>query len=92
MASRGELQDDDELVESMTAAKQAQAAAKAKLDEAERFLAELYRSEVDVVREGSERELLGLRIRVASAPPLDELIERLGGATAQPKKRSLKIA
>jgi hypothetical protein len=58
----------------------------------EHFLAELYRSPVTVVREGSERELLGLRIRVGSAPRLDELIERLGGATAQPKKRLLKLA
>jgi hypothetical protein len=58
----------------------------------ERFLAELYRTPVHVSREGSERELLGLRIEAPAAPPLDELIERLGGAAAQPKKRLLKIA
>ena len=56
----------------------------------ERFLAELYRTPVRVAREGSERELLSVRIEAASAPPLDELVERLGGA--QPKKRLLKIA
>lgn len=58
----------------------------------EHFLAELYRAPVSVVREGSERELLSLRIEAASAPTLEELIERLGGAGAPPKKRSLKIA
>ena len=58
----------------------------------ERFLAELYRSPVRIVREGTERELLSLRIEAPSAPPLDELVERLGGAAAQPKKRMLKTA
>ena len=58
----------------------------------ERFLAELYRTPVRVVREGSERELLSVRIEAPSAPSLDELVERLGGAAAQPKKRLLKIA
>jgi len=57
----------------------------------EQFLAGLYGAPVSLVREGSERELLGVRIQLASAPPLDELVERLGGAAAQPKKRLLKI-
>ena len=58
----------------------------------ERFLAELYRTPVSVAREGTDREPLSVRIEAPSAPPLDELIERLGGAAAQPKKRLLKIA
>jgi hypothetical protein len=58
----------------------------------EHFLAELYRTPVNVVREGNERELLSVRIQAPSAPTLDELIERLGGAAAPPKKRLLKIA
>lgn len=58
----------------------------------EHFLAELYRAPVRVLREGNERELLGLRIQAASAPTLDELIERLGGESAPPKKRLLKTA
>lgn len=58
----------------------------------EAFLAELYRGPVSVVREGTERELASLRIRADAAPTLDELLERLGGSPAQPKKRLLKIA
>lgn len=59
----------------------------------ERFLAELYRTPVSVVREGTEREPLSVRIEAPSASlRLDELIERLGGAASQPKKRSLEIA
>jgi hypothetical protein len=58
----------------------------------EQFLAELYRTRVDIRREGTERELLSLRITADSAPTLDVLIERLGGSQAQPKKRLLKIA
>jgi len=57
----------------------------------EHFLAELYRTPVDIVREGTERELLSLRIKAASAPTLDELLERLGGSVAAPRKRMLKI-
>lgn len=58
----------------------------------EQFLAELFRTPVDMVREGTERELLSLRIRIASPPTLDELLDRLGGSLAQPKKRLLKLA
>ncbi len=61
-------------------------------EQVEHFLAELYRKPVDIVREGSEREMLSLRIRAASAPSLDELLERLGGSLVQPKKRLLKLA
>jgi len=58
----------------------------------EHFLAELYRAPVEIVREGTERELLSLRIRANAAPTLDVLLERLGGSLAQPKKRLLKLA
>ena len=58
----------------------------------EHFLAELYRKPVQIVREGTERELLSLRIRAESAPTLDVLLERLGGNLIQPKKRLLKLA
>jgi hypothetical protein len=58
----------------------------------EHFLAELYRKPVQVLREGTERELLSLRIRAESPPPLDALLERLGGSLVQPKKRLLKLA
>jgi len=59
----------------------------------EHFLAELYRKPVKVVREGSEREMLTLRIEAEQAPTLDVLIERLGGnLVMQPKKRLLKLA
>lgn len=58
----------------------------------EHFLAELYRTRVEVVREGTEREMLSLRITAESAPTLDVLLERLGGSLVQPKKRLLKIA
>ena len=61
-------------------------------EQVEHFLAELYRKPVEIVREGSEREMLSLRIRAASAPTLDELLERLGGSLVQPKKRLLKLA
>jgi len=57
----------------------------------EHFLAELYRTPIAIVREGSERELLSLRIRADSAPTLDVLLERLGGSVVQPKKRLLKL-
>jgi hypothetical protein len=33
-----------------------------------------------------------LRIRSASTPTLDVLLERLGGSLIQPKKRLLKLA
>ena len=58
----------------------------------EHFLAELYRTPLDIVREGTEREVLSLRIKADAAPTLDVLLERLGGSVAQPKKRLLKIA
>jgi hypothetical protein len=58
----------------------------------EHFLAELYRTPVAIVREGSERELLSLRIRAEQPPTLDVLLERLGGTVAVPKKRLLKLA
>jgi hypothetical protein len=58
----------------------------------EHFVAELYRTPVQVVREGTERELLSLRIIANAAPTLDVLLERLGGTLAQPKKRLLKLA
>jgi hypothetical protein len=58
----------------------------------EHFLAELYRKPVEIAREGTERELLSLRIRASAAPTLDVLLERLGGSLAQPKKRLLKLA
>jgi hypothetical protein len=58
----------------------------------ERFLAELYRAPLNIKREGTERELLSLRIDVDSPPTLDVLLERLGGSQAQPRKRMLKIA
>jgi hypothetical protein len=58
----------------------------------EHFLAELYRTPLEIVREGTVRELLSLRIRAESAPTLDVLLERLGGSLAQPKKRLLKLA
>jgi hypothetical protein len=58
----------------------------------EHFLAELYRTPVTIVREGTERELLSLRIQADSAPTLDVLLERLGGSLVQPKKRLLKLA
>lgn len=58
----------------------------------EQFLSELYQSPVKIVREGSERELLSLRISADAAPTLDTLLERLGGTLAAPKKRLLKIA
>jgi hypothetical protein len=58
----------------------------------EHFLLELYRKPVKIVREGSERELLSLRIEAEAAPTLDVLLERLGGSLIQPKKRLLKIA
>ncbi|HKO93535.1 MAG TPA: hypothetical protein VJU61_20415 [Polyangiaceae bacterium] len=58
----------------------------------EPFLAELYRTPVRIVREGTERELLSLRIQAESAPTLDVLLERLGGSLVQPKKRLLKLA
>jgi hypothetical protein len=58
----------------------------------EHFLAELYRKPVQIVREGTEREPLTLRIRTESAPTLDVLLERLGGSLVQPKKRLLKLA
>jgi hypothetical protein len=58
----------------------------------EHFLAELYRKPVEILREGSERELLSLRIRASGAPTLDVLLERLGGSLIQPKKRLLKLA
>jgi hypothetical protein len=58
----------------------------------EHFLAELYRKPVQIVREGSEREPLSLRIQSEQAPTLDVLLERLGGSLVQPKKRLLKLA
>lgn len=58
----------------------------------EHFLAELYRTPFRAVREGTERELLSLRIQADQAPTLDVLLERLGGNLAQPKKRLLKLA
>jgi hypothetical protein len=58
----------------------------------EQFVAELYRKPVKIVREGTERELLSLRIEAESAPTLDVLLERLGGNLVQPKKRLLKLA
>ena len=58
----------------------------------EHFLAELYRKPVKIVREGTERELLSLRIEAESPPTLDVLLERLGGSLVQPKKRLLKLA
>jgi len=58
----------------------------------EHFLAELYRTPVEIAREGTERELLSLRIKASAAPTLDVLLERLGGNLAQPKKRLLKLA
>jgi hypothetical protein len=58
----------------------------------EHFLAELYRTPVEIVREGSQRELLSLRIQASGAPTLDVLLERLGGSLIQPKKRLLKLA
>jgi hypothetical protein len=58
----------------------------------EHFLAELYRTPVRITREGTERELLSLRVEADSAPTLDVLLERLGGGLAQPKKRLLKLA
>jgi hypothetical protein len=58
----------------------------------ERFLAELYRAPVQIEREGTERELLSLRIRSEAAPTLDVLLERLGESAVQPKKRLLKLA
>ena len=61
-------------------------------EEIEHFLLELYRKPVQVVREGSERELLSLRIRAEAAPTLDVLLERLGGSLVLPKKRLLKLA
>lgn len=58
----------------------------------EHFLAELYRTPVAIVREGTEREPLSLRVRAEQAPTLDVLLERLGGSLVQPKKRLLKLA
>jgi hypothetical protein len=58
----------------------------------EHFLAELYRTPVEIVREGTEREPLTLRIRAESAPKLDVLLERLGGSLVLPKKRLLKLS
>src|SRR5690606_19750216 len=58
----------------------------------ESFLGELYREPVKVVREGSEREPLSLRVRAEQSPTLDALLERLGGSLVQPKKRLLKLA
>jgi hypothetical protein len=58
----------------------------------EHFLAELYRTPPAIAREGTEREILSLRIKAESAPTLDVLLERLGGSVVQPKKRLLKIA
>jgi hypothetical protein len=61
-------------------------------EQVEHFLAELYRQPVEILREGSVRELLSLRIQASSAPTLDVLLERLGGSLVQPKKRLLKLA
>jgi hypothetical protein len=58
----------------------------------EHFLAELYRTPLEIVREGTERELSSLRIEADSAPTLDVLLERLGGSLVQPKKRLLELA
>jgi hypothetical protein len=58
----------------------------------EQFLAELYQTPVHAAREGTERELLSLRIKAEAPPTLDVLLERLGGRQVQPKKRMLKIA
>jgi hypothetical protein len=58
----------------------------------EHFLAELYRKPVEIAREGTERELLTLRIEAKSPPTADELLERLGGSLVQPKKRMLELA
>jgi hypothetical protein len=58
----------------------------------ERFLAELYRSPLEIVREGTERELATVRIEAASAPTLDVLLERLGGSLVPPRKRLLALA
>ena len=61
-------------------------------EQVEHFLAELYRQPVEILREGSARELLSLRIQASGAPTLDVLLERLGGSLVQPKKRLLKLA
>ena len=58
----------------------------------EHFLAELYRKPVTIAREGTEREMLSLRITSEQAPTLDVLLERLGGNLVQPKKRLLELA
>jgi hypothetical protein len=58
----------------------------------EHFLAELYRTPVEIEREGTEREPLSLRIEAEQAPTIDVLLERLGGSLLQPKKRLLKLA
>jgi hypothetical protein len=58
----------------------------------ERFLLELYRGPVHVVREGTEREMLSLRIVSSTAPSLDTLLERLGGSLVISRRRQLKLA